>query len=91
MLKVNQLSKDLNMKSKELTELLSGKGIALKSQQTLKPEEFNVIFETITNGYQIENIEDYLDGITYIPSKKKVAADQTQSPQKKKSKYRFII
>ena len=64
------------MKSKELNELLSGKGIALKSQQTLKPEEFNVIFETITNGYQIENIEDYLDGITYIPSKKKAAAEK---------------
>ena len=26
-----------------------------------------------------------------VEIKKKVAADQTQSPQKKKSKYRFII
>ena len=64
LLKVNQLSKDLNMKSKELAELMADKGLALKSQQTLKPEEFNVIFETITGGNQIENIEDYLDGIT---------------------------
>ncbi len=73
LLKVNQLSKDLNMKSKDLNELLAGKGITLKTQQTLKPEEFNLIFETITMGHQIENIEDYLDGITYIPSKKKAA------------------
>ncbi len=73
LLKVNQLSKDLNMKSKDLNELLAGKGITLKSQQTLKPEEFDLVFETITMGHQIENIEDYLDGITYIPSKKKAA------------------
>jgi translation initiation factor IF-2 len=73
LLKVNQLSKDLNMKSKDLNELLAGKGITLKTQQTLKPEEFNLVFETITLGHQIENIEDYLDGITYIPSKKKAA------------------
>ncbi|MBE6550097.1 MAG: translation initiation factor IF-2 [Ruminococcaceae bacterium] len=76
LLKVNQLSKDLNMKSKDLNELLAGKGITLKSQQTLKPEEFDLVFETITMGHQIENIEDYLDGITYIPSKKKVAEEK---------------
>ncbi len=70
------------MKSKELNELLSGKGIALKSQQTLKPEEFNVIFETLTSGHQIENIEDYLDGITHIPSKKKAAAEKPKEEPK---------
>ena len=61
------------MKSKELSELVAGKGLELKSQQTLKPEEFEVLFETVTLGHQISNIEDYLDGVTYIPSKKKAA------------------
>ena len=72
LLKVNQFSKDLNMKSKELTELLAGKGLELKPQQTLKPEEFDIVFETVTRSRQIDNIDDYLDGVTYIPSKKKV-------------------
>jgi hypothetical protein len=71
LLKVNQLSKDLNMKTKDLSELVAGKGLEVKSQQTLKPEEFEVLFERVTLGHQITNIEDYLDGITYIPSKKK--------------------
>ena len=68
------------MKSKELSELVAGKGLELKSQQTLKPEEFEVLFETVTLGNQITNIEDYLDGITYIPSKKKQA--ETPAPAK---------
>ena len=61
------------MKSKDLSELVAKKGMELKTQQVLKPEEFEVLFETVTLGNQISNIEDYLDGITYIPSKKKAA------------------
>jgi len=62
------------MKTKDLSELMAKKGMELKSQQVLKPEEFEILFETVTLGNQISNIEDYLDGITYIPSKKKVAS-----------------
>ena len=59
------------MKSKDMMVILEGKGIAAKSQKPLEPAEFDVLFEALTKEHQITNIEDYLDGITYIPSKKK--------------------
>ena len=73
LLKVNQLSKDLNMKSKDLAEILTSEGIEYKTQKTLDPLEFSILFEKLTSSNQITNIEDYLDGVTYIPSKKKAA------------------
>ena len=62
------------MKSKDVATILEQKGVAVKSQKPLEPSEFDLLFETLTKENQITNIEDYLDGITYIPSKKKVAA-----------------
>ena len=66
--KVNQLAKDLGMKGKDLTDFLSEKGIEVKSQKNLEAEAFNYIFDELTKANQISNIEDYIDGITYIPS-----------------------
>ncbi|MBE6577368.1 MAG: translation initiation factor IF-2 [Ruminococcaceae bacterium] len=74
LLKVTQLSKDMNMKSKDVMEVLSGKGITPKSQTTLEPAQFEVLFDALTKANQIDNIGNYLDGVTYIPSKKKPAA-----------------
>ena len=70
-LKVNQLSKDLNIKGKDLAEILAGVGIEYKAQKVLEPVEFDIFFNQLTLDNQIDGIEDYLDGITYIPSKKK--------------------
>ena len=71
LLKVNQFAKDLNMKSKDMMTILEQKGVAAKSQKPLEPAEFDILFDALTKENQITNIEDYLDGITYIPSKKK--------------------
>ena len=68
------------MKSKELSEILSGTGLEAKTQKPLEPAEFEVLFETLTKSRQIQNIEDYLDGVTYIPSKKKA-----EEPKKEKA------
>ena len=57
LLKVNQLSKDLNMKSKELTSLMEEKGVSFKSQ-TLTPGEFGLLMEVLTTENQVRNIED---------------------------------
>ena len=67
--KANQLAKDLNIKSKEIVDVMAKKGIELKAQKALEPHEFNVLFDAITAEYQVEEIYDYIDGITYIPSK----------------------
>ncbi len=76
--KVNQFAKDLNLKSKDILDVLESKNIAVKSQASLDPTQFAVLFEALTKSNQITGIEDYLDGKTYIPSAKKVA-----EPEKK--------
>ena len=70
--KVNQFAKDLNMKSKDIVDILEAKNISVKSQATLDAAQFNVLFEALTTANQIVGIEDYIDGITQIPSAKKV-------------------
>ncbi|MGI6166748.1 MAG: translation initiation factor IF-2 [Eubacteriales bacterium] len=67
--KINQLAKDLGIKTKEITGILKEKGIEVRVQKVLEPFEFDILFEALTRAYQIKNIEDYIDGITYIPSK----------------------
>ncbi len=68
--KINQMAKDMGLKSKELTELLTGKGVAdVKSQRALTEQEFNLLFQSLTEANQVDNIYDYMDGKTRIPSK----------------------
>ena len=80
MLKVNQISKDLNIKSKDLADIFAKEGIEYKAQKSLEPREFDILFDKLTRENQINGIEDYLDGITYIPSKSK-----TEEPKKEKA------
>ncbi|MBE6538542.1 MAG: translation initiation factor IF-2, partial [Ruminococcaceae bacterium] len=70
--KVNQLAKDMALKSKDITDVLASKGFEVKSQATLEAVEFGVLMDSLTKANQIENIDDYIDGVTFIPSKKKV-------------------
>ena len=67
--KANQLAKDLEIKSKEIIDIMSEKGIDIKAQKTLEPREFDILFDALTSKYQVDGIYDYIDGITYIPSK----------------------
>ncbi len=68
--KINQMAKDMGLKSKELCDLLTEKGVAdAKSQKTLTEQEFNLLFQSLTVANQVENIYDYMDGKTRIPSK----------------------
>ena len=71
--KVNQLSKDLGIKSKDLMEILAAHGVEAKTQSSLEPDEFGILLNALTKENQINGIEDYIDGITYIPSQKKKA------------------
>ncbi|MBR6603566.1 MAG: translation initiation factor IF-2 [Clostridia bacterium] len=69
--KVNQLAKDMGLKGKELTDILGAKGFEVKAQAALSATEFDVLMESLTRASQIENIYDYIDGVTFIPSKNK--------------------
>ncbi len=68
-IKANQLVKDLGIKIKDMTELMSERGMEIKSQKALEPIEFEVFFDAITSKHQIEGIDDYIDGVTYVPSR----------------------
>ena len=64
------MAKDLGLKSKDLSDILATHGFEVKTtQRTLEPVEFDILLETLTRENQISNIEDYLDGVTKIPSK----------------------
>jgi hypothetical protein len=82
--KINQIAKDLGKKSKDIQDLLIGKGFEVKNtQKSLEAIEFDVLFDTLTKENQIVEIENYLDGITYIPSKaKKVVAEPAKAEEK---------
>ena len=80
--KVNQLAKDLGLKAKEVTDIFAEAGIEVKTQKALEPFELDLILEKLTRDNQIKNIEDYIDGVTYIPSLKPVAAPEQPKPEK---------
>ena len=87
--KINQMAKDMGLKSKELTDLLADKGIGdVKSQKTLTEQEFNILFQSLTEANQVDNIYDYMDGKTCIPSKiaaAKAAAKAAEKAAKEKA------
>lgn len=76
------MAKDLNLKAKDLTTVFEQKGVEIKTQASLSPQEFDILLDTLTKENQIVGIEDYLDGVTYIPSKKKRAAKSTAKTPK---------
>ena len=84
--KVNQLAKDFGLKSKTLTDILASKGVEVKTQRSLEPREFDLLMEALTSSHQVENIEDYIDGVTYIPSQKPVEEKKPEAAPVKEEK-----
>ena len=66
-----KIAKDqfLGLKNKDITDILADNGIDAKTQKTLEPREFDLLFDALTKSRQVDNIDDYLDGVTYIPSR----------------------
>ena len=85
--KVNQLAKDLGLKTKDITDVFAEAGIEVKTQKALEPFELDLLLEKLTRANQVENIEDYIDGVTYIPSTKpaakKPSAEEKPAPAEK--------
>ncbi len=68
--KINQMAKDMGLKGKDMVDLLTERGVAdVKSQKALTEQEFNVLFQALTEAHQVDNIYDYMDGKTCVPSK----------------------
>ncbi len=67
--KVNTLSKDLAIKQKDIAEIMKDTSYDVSAQAYLDGEAFDVFLNRITLANQIVGIDDYIDGLTYIPSK----------------------
>ena len=80
--KVNQLAKDLGIKSKDILDTLADKGINVKTQGSLEGREFDILFDTLTKQNQIKDIDSYIFGDTYIPSKLAAAREAELAAQK---------
>ncbi|MBR7082404.1 MAG: translation initiation factor IF-2 N-terminal domain-containing protein, partial [Clostridia bacterium] len=62
-IRINLLAKDLEMKSKDLTDGIAAAGLGTKnSTGTLNADEFSVLLDYLTLQNQISNMGDYLSG-----------------------------
>ncbi len=80
--KVNQLAKNLGIKAKDLSQLFVDEGLDVKTQKTLDTFELDVMWEKLTRDNQLEGIEDYIDGVTGIPSVRKKAEEAPSAAAK---------
>ena len=69
-IKIKQLSDDLNIKGKDLLEGFKLLGIDKKSGASVDVAEFELLLASMTKTHQISNIDDYLDGKVTIRSVK---------------------
>lgn len=83
-LRVNLLAKDLELKSKELTDLFTEFGITGKtSTATVEPWEFEVLIDKLTERNQITNMGDYLSGKAIIKTKNYLEKIEKEEAAKK--------
>ena len=80
--KINKLAKDLGLKSKDLCDMLAKRGKEVAVQKSLEPAEFDILFDSLTGEHQISDIGDYLEGKSYIPSRKKPAKKKEETKPK---------
>ena len=89
--KVNQLAKDLDVKTKDLLSTLDEVGISGKNTSAaLEGEEFNLLFEHLTKNNQIRDIDGYMNGKTSITlpesEEKKAAREKAEAEAAAKAK-----
>ena len=65
-IKVTQISKDFNMKSKDITDVFKELGLEKKSGASVETAEYELFIHFATFSHQIKNIDDYIDGKTKI-------------------------
>ena len=84
--KITQIAKDMNMKSKEIADFLKSIKLEKKSGDQLDTDEWSLFLDCLTKENQIKNIDDYLSGKATInvvrsePVKKQ--AEKEDAPQK---------
>ena len=80
-LKITQISKDFNLKSKEVTDGFKSIGIDKKSGASAEGDEFELFMEHLMSTHQIKDLESYLGGKNKITTVKEKKAE-TPAPVK---------
>ena len=65
-IKVSQISKDFNIKSKDVIEIFKSLGLEKKTGASVEAEEYELFLHSFTFTHQIRNIKDYTEGKTKI-------------------------
>ena len=84
-IKITQLSKDFNLKSKEITDSFKDIGIDKKSGASADGDEFELFMETLMLKHQIKDVESYLNGkntIAAVKEKKAAPAPEVKAEAK---------
>ncbi len=79
--KISTLAKELDLKSKELLDIITKSGLTGKTQsQSLDETEFNMVLEYLTLTHEIDNIDAYMNGDVIIerPIKEGAAKAETK-------------
>ena len=79
-IKITQISKDFNIKSKEILDTFKEIGIEKKSGGSADKDEFELFLAHLTSKNQIKDIDAYRDGRTKISV---VAEEKKEKPAKK--------
>ncbi len=84
--KISTLAKDLNIKSKDLLDLVTALGMLdRKHSSVIEADEFNLILEALTSKAQVSNFDDYMSGkvtIVKIPSQEELEAEAKAKAEK---------
>ncbi len=77
--KISTLAKDLNIKNKDLLDLVTALGMEdRKHSSVIEADEFNLILEALTSKAQVSNFDDYMAGkvtIVKVLSKEELEAE----------------
>ena len=87
-IKLTQIAKDFDLKTKEITDLFKEvTGVEKKSGSSFEGDEFEALLVALTKTHQIENLEDYKAGraklISEIQKPEKKAAPAPETPVEK--------
>ncbi len=83
--RINNMAKDLNLKSKDLVDLLTDHGfIGRTHMAVMEPIDYTVVLNELSAEKQIPSIDDYLNGLIKIEKpveKVQIVSEDTSKPE----------
>ncbi|MBQ7377726.1 MAG: translation initiation factor IF-2 [Clostridia bacterium] len=80
-IKLTKISKDFNIKGKDLLDLLKTYGLEKKAGGALEDDEMEIFFQKYTVDNQLKNLGDYLDGVATLTVERAAPAVKEEAPK----------